>query len=160
MAIQVVEFSSEGYKIRKIFPKNQLTQSQLLNFEFWINGNKNKQNTLYHLRCTFWRKTKKHDACPATAKLDILSNKLYKKIPHNHGSDDRNCMIANLTRETLNKIEENPTDNSRKIFNEVAKKYPGVKHKTSFTKIESAAFYRSKKNLPLPDDSLMTVMLP
>ena len=34
MAIRVVEFSNGGYKIRKIFPKNQHTQRKLLNFEF------------------------------------------------------------------------------------------------------------------------------
>ena len=121
-------------------------------------SNKNKHNTLYHLRCQFSRQTKKHEACPATAKLDLLSNRLYKNVPHNHGSNDRNSMIKNLTRETLNKIEENPTDNSRKIFNQVAKKYPEVKHKTSFTKIESAAFYRSNKHLPTNPKNLEEIM--
>ena len=37
MAIRVVEFSSGGYKIRKIFHKNQHTRRKLLNFEFLIN---------------------------------------------------------------------------------------------------------------------------
>ena len=36
MAILVVEFSSGGYEIRKVFPKNQHTQRTLLNFENWI----------------------------------------------------------------------------------------------------------------------------
>ena len=63
-----------------------------------------------------------------------------------------------MTRETLNKIEENPTDSSREIFNEMAEKYPAVKHKTSFTKIESAAFYRSKKNLPTDPKNLEEIM--
>ena len=34
MAIQVVEFSNGGYKIRKV----QHTQGKLLNFENWIDG--------------------------------------------------------------------------------------------------------------------------
>ena len=38
MAIRVVEFSSGGYKIAK----NQHTQRELLNFEFWINGELSK----------------------------------------------------------------------------------------------------------------------
>jgi hypothetical protein len=42
MAIRVVEDSSRGYKIRKIFHKNQHTQRKLLNFEFWINGELSK----------------------------------------------------------------------------------------------------------------------
>ena len=43
MAIRVVEFSSGGHKIRKIFfHKNQHTQRKLLNFEFWINGELSK----------------------------------------------------------------------------------------------------------------------
>ena len=42
MAIRVVEFSSGGYKIRKILHKNQQTQRKLLNFEFWINGELSK----------------------------------------------------------------------------------------------------------------------
>ena len=42
MAIQVVEFSNGGYKIRKIFAKNQHTQRKLLNFENWVNGEVSK----------------------------------------------------------------------------------------------------------------------
>ena len=38
MAIPVVEFSNQGYKIRKILPKNQHTQRKLLNFENWVSG--------------------------------------------------------------------------------------------------------------------------
>ena len=38
MAIQVVEFSKGGYKIRKILPKNQYTQRKFLNFENWTKG--------------------------------------------------------------------------------------------------------------------------
>ena len=39
MAIGAVEFSNGGYKIRKILPKNQQTQS---NFENWANGEVSK----------------------------------------------------------------------------------------------------------------------
>ena len=67
------------------------------NFVYCV-SNKNKKNTLYNLRCSFWSETKKHKACPATAKLDIVSNKLFKKIPHNHGADDNNYVVANMTR--------------------------------------------------------------
>ena len=35
MAIGVVEFSREGYKIRKFLHNNQHTQRKLLNFENW-----------------------------------------------------------------------------------------------------------------------------
>ena len=42
MAIQVVEFSNGGYKIRKILPKNQHTQRKSLNFENWVNGEVSK----------------------------------------------------------------------------------------------------------------------
>ena len=38
MAVRVVEFSNEVYKIRKILHKNQHTQWKLLNFENWTNG--------------------------------------------------------------------------------------------------------------------------
>ena len=38
MAIQVVKFSIEGYKIWKIFAQNQHTQRKFLKFEFWIDG--------------------------------------------------------------------------------------------------------------------------
>ena len=42
MAIRVVEFSIGGYKIRKVFPKNQHPQRKLLNFENWVNGEVSK----------------------------------------------------------------------------------------------------------------------
>ena len=42
MAIRVLEFSSRGYKIRKIFAKNQHTQRKVLNFENWVNGEVSK----------------------------------------------------------------------------------------------------------------------
>ena len=42
MAIRVVEFSSGGTKFERFFDKNQHTQRQLLNFEFWINGELSK----------------------------------------------------------------------------------------------------------------------
>ena len=38
MAIQIVEFSSGGYKLERFLHKNQHTQRKLLNFGFWING--------------------------------------------------------------------------------------------------------------------------
>ena len=38
MVIQIVEFSSWGYKFGKFLPKNQHTQMKLLNFENWCNG--------------------------------------------------------------------------------------------------------------------------
>jgi hypothetical protein len=38
MAIQVVEFSSGGTKLKRFFPKNQHSQRKLLNFENWCNG--------------------------------------------------------------------------------------------------------------------------
>ena len=38
MVIWVVEFSSGGFKVRKVLPKNQLTQRKLLNFKNWVNG--------------------------------------------------------------------------------------------------------------------------
>ena len=38
MAVQVVDFWSGGYKIRKFLSENQHTHRKLLNFEFWING--------------------------------------------------------------------------------------------------------------------------
>ena len=38
IAIRGVEFSNGGYKIRKILPNNQHTQSRLLNSENWISG--------------------------------------------------------------------------------------------------------------------------
>ena len=36
-AIPVMEFLNQGYKIRKIFPKNQHTQMKLLNLKNWCN---------------------------------------------------------------------------------------------------------------------------
>ena len=52
MVIQVVEFSSGGYKIRKILPKNQhTTQRKLLNFESWVNGDVSKIG--HHFRKLF-----------------------------------------------------------------------------------------------------------
>ena len=42
MAIQVVEFLSGEYQIRKILPKNQHTQRKLMNFENWVNGEVSK----------------------------------------------------------------------------------------------------------------------
>ena len=42
MVIRVVEFSSGGYKIRKLLPKNQHIQMKLLNFENWSNGDLSK----------------------------------------------------------------------------------------------------------------------
>ena len=39
MALPVIEFQDQGYKIRKVFAKkNQLTQRKLFNFENWTNG--------------------------------------------------------------------------------------------------------------------------
>ena len=38
MAIGVVEFSREGYKIRKDLHKDQHTQRIVLNFENWTSG--------------------------------------------------------------------------------------------------------------------------
>ena len=38
MALPVMEFQDQGYKIRKILHKNQHTQWKLLNFENWTNG--------------------------------------------------------------------------------------------------------------------------
>ena len=42
MATQVVEFSSGGTKLERVWHKNQHTQRRLLNFEFWINGELSK----------------------------------------------------------------------------------------------------------------------
>ena len=42
MVIRVVEFSSGGYKIGKILPKNQGTQRKLLNFDNLYNGDVSK----------------------------------------------------------------------------------------------------------------------
>ena len=38
MVIRVVEFSSRGYKIKKILPKIQHTQRKLWNLENWFSG--------------------------------------------------------------------------------------------------------------------------
>ena len=38
MVIQIVEFSSWGYKFGKFLPKNQHTQRKFSNFENWTNG--------------------------------------------------------------------------------------------------------------------------
>ena len=38
MALPVMEFQDQGYKIRKVLHKNQHTQRKLLNFENWTNG--------------------------------------------------------------------------------------------------------------------------
>jgi hypothetical protein len=42
MAIPVVKFSREGYKIKKILLKNQHTQRKLLNFENWCSDEVSK----------------------------------------------------------------------------------------------------------------------
>ena len=42
MAILVVEFSREGYKIREIFGKIYCSQMKLLNFENWSSGEVSK----------------------------------------------------------------------------------------------------------------------
>ena len=42
MVIQVVEFSSGGYKIRKIFAKKSTYPKEILNFENWYNGEVSK----------------------------------------------------------------------------------------------------------------------
>ena len=42
MAIRVVEFSSGGAKLERFLHKNQRTQRELLNFEFWTNGELSK----------------------------------------------------------------------------------------------------------------------
>jgi hypothetical protein len=42
MAKWVVEFSSGGTKLERFLHKNQHTQRNFLNFEFWINGELSK----------------------------------------------------------------------------------------------------------------------
>ena len=42
MAVQVVEFSNGGTKLKIFLYKNQHTQRKLLNFEFWINSELSK----------------------------------------------------------------------------------------------------------------------
>ena len=56
MAIRIVEFSNEWYKIRNIFPKKQLTQRKLLNFEFWINGKLSKSAKTWLSKSIFYVK--------------------------------------------------------------------------------------------------------
>ena len=53
MAIQVVEFSNGGYKIRKIFAH---TQRRLLNFEFWIIGELSKSAKIWLSKSIFYIK--------------------------------------------------------------------------------------------------------
>ena len=43
MAIQVVEFSNGGYKIRKIFAQESTYSKEIIEFEFWINGELSKR---------------------------------------------------------------------------------------------------------------------
>ena len=38
MALPIMEFQDQGYKIRDFLHKNQHTQRKLLNFENWTNG--------------------------------------------------------------------------------------------------------------------------
>ena len=38
MAVRVVSFQTGDTKSEKIWPKNQVTQRKLSNFEFWIDG--------------------------------------------------------------------------------------------------------------------------
>ena len=42
MAVRGVEFSSGSTKLERFLHKNQRTQTKLLNFEFWINGELSK----------------------------------------------------------------------------------------------------------------------
>ena len=42
MVIGVVKYSSGGYKIRKLLPKNQHTQRKFLNFDNWCSGEVSK----------------------------------------------------------------------------------------------------------------------
>ena len=42
MAVGVAEFQAGGTKLQRFLHKNQHTQSKLLNFEFWINGELSK----------------------------------------------------------------------------------------------------------------------
>ena len=42
MAIRVVEFSSVGEKIRKIFALESTYPKEIFDFEFWINGKLSK----------------------------------------------------------------------------------------------------------------------
>ena len=45
MAIRVVEYG--GTKLERFLPKNQHTQTKLLNFEFWINGQLSKNANIW-----------------------------------------------------------------------------------------------------------------
>ena len=38
MALPVMEFQDQGYKIRKTFANNQRNRKKLLSFENWTNG--------------------------------------------------------------------------------------------------------------------------
>jgi hypothetical protein len=38
MALPVMEFQDQGYKIERLLHKNKHTQRKLLNFENWTNG--------------------------------------------------------------------------------------------------------------------------
>jgi hypothetical protein len=42
MVIRVVEFQAEGTKLERFLPKNQHTQSKLINFENWFSGEMSK----------------------------------------------------------------------------------------------------------------------
>ena len=61
MVMQVVEFSSGGYKIEKILPKNQHTERQLLNFEIWCNGELSKQCLDLTFKVNFYWQDKQHN---------------------------------------------------------------------------------------------------
>ena len=56
MVVRVVEFSSWGYKIWKIFAKNQHTQKKLLNFENWCNGEVSKSAKIQLSKSIFYAK--------------------------------------------------------------------------------------------------------
>ena len=55
MAIWVVKFSKEGYKIRKL-NKNQHTLRKLLNFENWFDGEVSKRAKIWHSKSVFYVK--------------------------------------------------------------------------------------------------------
>ena len=64
MALPVMEFQDQGYKIRKVLYKNQHTQRKLLNFENWTNWEPqqlvkirifqkiNKRIVMFNLECS------------------------------------------------------------------------------------------------------------
>ena len=56
MVIQIVEFSSWGYKFGKFLPKNQHTQMKLLNFENWCNGEVSKSAKIWLSKSIFYVK--------------------------------------------------------------------------------------------------------